>query len=324
MAEDFSEQPEAVQIAKMSDLAHDFMTSFNVDVASIDSINHGYNSTFAVVAVDGTRYALRINVNSPRTPENLRAEVTWMSALHRSGRVALPLPVANAEGALFTTMVSEALGRPTSAVLFTWLDGVEVATLEDKSDALIATGRLLAILHEEGRSFALPTDVALPTFDSLFWGFDNLVTGPTSMLDHDDQVLLGGALDVIAEVVARHYATTRPHIIHADANGGNLMEHNGDVSILDFDDCGIGLPIQDIATALYYLRQPEDRHALLSGYQQVAALPSGEPNDLEALVLLRRIQMLNYVLESQNPRHRSELDNSLPLVRNEVQHFLAR
>ena len=46
--------------------------------------------------------------------------------------------------------------------------------------------------------------------------------------------------------------------------------------------------------------------------------------DLEALRLLRRIQMLNYVLESQHPGHRSELDDFLPLARHEVELFLAR
>ena len=324
MPGNFSDHTEAVQIALMRAMAQDIMTRFDVEVASIDSINHGYNSTFAVETVGGAKYALRINVNSPRTPENLFAEVEWMNQLHRSGRVSLPLPVANDEGQLFTTMYSEALDRPTSAVLFTWLEGSEVATLEDKSEALLATGRLLATLHEEGRSFVLPRDAALPSFDSLFWGFDDLVTGPTSLLDHGDQVLLGRALDDIAEVVARHYATTRPHIIHADANCYNLMWHDGVVSILDFDDCGIGLPIQDIATAIYYLRQPSDRQALLTGYQQVAEVPLGEAADLEALRLLRRIQMLNYVLESQHPGHRSELDDFLPLARHEVELFLAR
>jgi len=324
MATNFGEQTEEAQIALMSTLADEIMTRFDLEVASIDSLNHGYNSTFVVETVTRTKYALRINVNSPRTPENLRAEIAWMTALHQSGRVSLPQPVANCDGELFTTIFSEALDRQTSAVLFTWLAGTEVAALDDKSDALLATGRLLATLHEEGRHFVLPPDAALPSFESLFWGFDDLITAPTSLLDHGDQVLLGRALGEIADVVARHYATTRPHIIHADANIYNLMWHNGAVSILDFDDCGIGLPIQDIATALYYLRQPSDRQALLTGYQQVADVPASDVDDLEALRLLRRIQMLNYVLESQNPRHRSELDDFLPLVRHEVEDFLAR
>jgi Ser/Thr protein kinase RdoA (MazF antagonist) len=324
MATSFTDHTEEVQIALMTDLGHEVMAAFSVESASIEMLNHGYNSTFAVTTVAGEKFALRINVNSPRTPKNLRAELAWMDQLHQSGRVTVPQPFANAEGELFTTVVSEALGRTTTAVLFSWLDGAEVATLEEKSEALLATGRLLAVMHHEGRGFDLPDNATLPVFDSLFWGFDNLVTGPDSLLNDDDQVLMVRALDDISEVVNRHYASTPPHIIHADANGHNLMWHNGAVAILDFDDCGVGLPLQDIATALYYLRQPSDREALLEGYRQVADLPPSEPGDLDALILLRRIHMLNYVLGSQNPRHRGELDNFWPLVRAEVEHFLSR
>ncbi len=82
MPGNFSDHTEAVQIALMRAMAQDIMTRFDVEVASIDSINHGYNSTFAVETVGGAKYALRINVNSPRTPENLFAEVEWMNQLH--------------------------------------------------------------------------------------------------------------------------------------------------------------------------------------------------------------------------------------------------
>jgi len=324
MTSSFSDHTEEVQIALMTALAHEVMTAFSLEVASLEMLNHGYNSTLAVVTADGEKFALRINVNSPRTPANLRAELAWMDRLHQSDRVSVPQPLTNAKGELFTTVDSDALGRTTTAVLFSWLDGAEVATLEDKSEAFRATGRLLAVMHDEGRGFELPHDATLPVFDSLFWGFDNLVTGPDSLLNGDDQALMDRALDEISEVVNRHYASTPPHIIHADANGGNLMWHNGAVAILDFDDCGIGLPLQDLATALYYVRQPSDRDALLEGYREVAEVPPHKPGDLDALILLRRIQMLNYVLESQNPRHRAELDNFWPLVRSEVEHFLSR
>jgi hypothetical protein len=46
-----------------------------------ESINHEYNSTFKVSTEDGEHYALRINVNSPRSLENLNAEIFWVNSV---------------------------------------------------------------------------------------------------------------------------------------------------------------------------------------------------------------------------------------------------
>ena len=82
------------------------------------------------------------------------------------------------------------------------------------------------------------------------------------------------------------------------------MWHKGEVSVFDFDDSGFGLPLQDLATALYYLDTDEQNEAMLAGYVSVRTVPEYSEHEFKALMLHRRISLLNYLYETENPEHR--------------------
>jgi Ser/Thr protein kinase RdoA (MazF antagonist) len=96
-------------------------------------------------------------------------------------------------------------------------------------------------------------------------------------------------------------------LIHADLHGWNLKLHDGQLAVFDFDDSGVGLPIQDLATAIYYLDTDEQTAAMKAGYASVRELPSCSDRQMKALLLQRRIHLLNYLYETQNPEHRELL-----------------
>ena len=101
------------------------------------------------------------------------------------------------------------------------------------------------------------------------------------------------------------------------------MWHAGELSVFDFDDSGIGLPIQDLATALYYLDTPEQDEALLAGYKSVAALPKHTEGQLKDLLLQRRIILLNYLFETTNSDHRAMIPEYLPETIRRIRTVLA-
>jgi Ser/Thr protein kinase RdoA (MazF antagonist) len=115
------------------------------------------------------------------------------------------------------------------------------------------------------------------------------------------------ALEKIDGVVAGLFARDSMRLIHADMHGWNLMWHDGAVSVFDFDDCGIGLPIQDLYTALYYLDTDEQDAALKAGYESVRPIPDHTEFEAKALLLQRRIILLNYLFETSTPEHREIL-----------------
>ncbi len=94
------------------------------------------------------------------------------------------------------------------------------------------------------------------------------------------------------------------------------------VSVFDFDDSGIGLPIQDLGISLSYLPPGEPRTILLDGYRDIAPLPEHREGDLEILIAQRKIQLVNYIAGSQNPAHRAYLPHVLADARDAVARFL--
>ena len=123
----------------------------------------------------------------------------------------------------------------------------------------------------------------------------------TFFLLHGDEAICGPVLNKFPALKAAS------RLIHADMHGWNLMWHNGAVSVFDFDDCGIGLPIQDLYTALYYLDTDEQDAALKAGYESVRPIPDHTEFEAKALLLQRRIILLNYLFETSTPEHREIL-----------------
>ena len=309
------------QVAALLPLARQILAQYPVgDVAELESINHEYNSTFSVQAIGGQKYALRINVNSARTPANLSAELWWMSQIQA---VTVPKPVANQDARLSTSVWFEPLNRQLHAVLFEWLPGQEVGD-EPTDQQLTAMGAAMARLHLESARLQLPPDASLPNLQDPWWGEPNLLAHPTEQLAASQVAAIAQAQDKISAIVDQLYATGTPQLIHADLHGWNLMWHQGQLAVFDFDDAGIGLRQQDIATALYYLDTPQERQTWLAGYNQITDAPAGQEAWLPALLVQRRLHLLNYLVGSTNPEHRAMVADYLAETIRRIDQYMGK
>ena len=117
-------------------------------------------------------------------------------------------------------------------------------------------------------------------------------------------------------------------MIHADLNPFNFVVQRGRVGVIDFDDCGWGYHLYDVAVMLCALhhhvqdsrRRLELRDAYLDGYTGMRPFPSGAENLLAAFVAFREMTILKFILESPNPNvHRWG-----PRRVNEALHWIER
>ena len=304
------------QVESLMPLAKDIVEEFEFGDFAIESINHEFNSTFKISSPDGRTFALRINVNSKRSLANLRAEIFWVRELSKVEGLTVASPVANARGEFILSRHHELLGRDLLAVMFDWLDGEELAESHDLTGVAL-TGESIARMHLASRETQLPTGAELATLTDFFWGAPNSIETAIELPEPVRATLLA-AVEHIQAVTDRLYARHKPQLIHADVHSWNVMWNGRDVAIFDFDDCGIGLPIQDLAVALYYLDTQEQRDALLDGYRRVTELPDYSADELRALLLQRRIFLLNYLLETENPDHRAMVPKYLDETLNRV------
>lgn len=288
------------QIASLDGVVSEILSQYKLGSFKYESINHEYNSTFKVTAESGEIFALRVNVNSGRSLENLVGEIFFVGSVKS---VVTPKPVATKTGEHLASGFHEATGRKLNAVLYTWLEGEEPGD-EPNSEQLFAMGAAMAKLHIDMRGVSLPAGASLPDFSDFFWGCQDFLLGDSSELSSEEKALVGAAKKRVELVVAELTDQDEVRLIHGDLHPWNAMWHEGELSVFDFDDSGIGLPIQDLATTLYYLDTPEQDESLLAGYRSISLLPEYTESQMKLLLLQRRISLLNYLYETSNPEHR--------------------
>src|SRR5699024_907824 len=93
-----------------------------------------------------------------------------------------------------------------------------------------------------------------------------------------------------------------PHrwgLIHGDLRLANLLIHDGDTRVIDFDDCGLGWYVHDFATALSFIEdhpnRPELTQAWLQGYRRHRELSADDEAEIPTFVMLRRMQLLAWI-----------------------------
>jgi Ser/Thr protein kinase RdoA (MazF antagonist) len=288
------------QVASLTPVVEAALEAYGLSGFSFESINHEYNSTFALVGPDGQRFALRVNVNSNKSLKNLKAEVEWV---RRIANVQVPSALKRLDGSFVSQIWHEASGRVLDCVVYSWLNGEEPGD-EPTLEQVTAMGVALAKLHEQSVGFEFSEDAALPDYNDFYWGAPDYLLGEASELSSPEKSLVQGAKTRIEQVLAELYGSAKPQPIHADLHSWNVMWFEGELAVFDFDDAGIGLPVQDLANAMYHLDTPEQDQALIDGYRSVRALPEYKPEQLALLLLQRRIMLLNYLYETTNPEHR--------------------
>jgi Ser/Thr protein kinase RdoA (MazF antagonist) len=321
MGSEFFDLSAEEQQKSLTTFAAELLRGYGINDAKVSCINFEFNATFAVESDSGIKYALRININSTRTVENMQAEVQWVRHLNRTSGINTPTPIATLKDHYIVSGLHADSGQTLYGVMYSWLEGEEIGD-EPTLEQLHEVGRAIARLHQESVDFVLTGDNALPTFNDFFWSTEDFLFSEKSELSDKDRDLIEQARDVIMRYTDELYQNSPVHIIHADFHGWNLMWNEGQLSIFDFDDCGFGVEAQDLAVALYYLDTPEQDAALLNGYKSVKPLPAYSELAMKALLLQRRLLLLNYLFETKNQEHKEMLPAYLEKSLERVSTFL--
>jgi len=163
----------------------------------------------------------------------------------------------------------------------------------------------------------------MPRFDTPLFGDEDLMDSARA-LSPWARAVLDRARQETAQACAAVYdgAAVRP--LHADLHGGNLKWTGGRLAVFDFDDCGLGLPVLDLAISTFYLRgaDPAAERALAAGYAEVAPLPDVDPAHFEALIVARQLLLANSLLASSTAELRREAERYLDVTVGRLRHWL--
>jgi Ser/Thr protein kinase RdoA (MazF antagonist) len=265
------------------------------------------NAVFRVRLADGGKAALRMHRPGYHSRTALSSELAWMADLRRQG-VLVPEPVPARDGALLVAIDADD-GTTQYADLIGWVDGMPLgesgrpfgrprAELETLFGAI---GEQMARMHAAADAFGAPPEFNRPSWDETgllgdapFWGRFWDCAG----LDAADRRLLAGLRAELAQRLAAISQSLDRGLIHADLVRENVFVNDGAVAFIDFDDCGFGFRLFDIATALLRNRHEPDypsiRDALLQGYAAVRPVMAAEYVHLPFFLLLRSLTYIGW------------------------------
>ena len=321
MSSDFFNSTTEQQIESFTKTAREMLVGYGLSEVEVKCINYEFNATFSVVTGAGDQYALRINVNSTRTLENMHGEIEFVNFIARVPGLKVPRPVANSKDSYISSILHAESGEEVSGILYTWLEGEEIGD-EPTHEQLVALGAAMARMHQSSREFMLSEEAVLPTFSDWLWGTEDFLLSSKSLLTKEQFTAIKSAVDIIEADTRDLFSANPIQVIHGDLHGWNLMWHEGELFIFDFDDCGYGIPHQDLAITLYYLDTPEQDAALLDGYKSIRPLPLYSEKAMKALLLQRRLLLLNYLYETKNAEHKEMLPAYLEKTIERVSTFL--
>lgn len=306
--------------------------------AHFELIQHWENSTFRVDHPDERaaycltdrsvpgRYLLRLHRPDEFSLAYIESEMAWLEALARDTDLCVPTPVRVPDGRLaleyanaeFPELGGKPEGRRVCSLL-RWVPGRLLKGEARRRVHMRRLGGLMAQLHQHADAWSPPFELNVNRWD-----------GPTLMgrreaLGIEPDVwdeLPTDEFDLFAACEERLTSAMQdlgqgPEVfglILADLHFNNVLFAGGEARPIDFNDCGHGHFVLDIANALLGFDPPGGeqpwRTVFAEGYQQHRPLPPQTMDHLDLFLAARQVTLMLWCYSCA--RHREAFRQRIP------------
>ncbi len=285
--------------------AADALGFWEIEARSIEVIWRSENVTCRVESGDGVRHVLRLHRPGYSSAAELRSEVVWVESLAASG-LAVASSVPGSDGGHHTQVAVD--GEPHFVSFVEWVEGEPMVHALHRGEHDVVgwyreVGRIAATIRAHSLDWQPP-----PWFERRRWDLDGLLGGQplwgrfwdSPSLDAGQRATLRSARDELGrELQSIGTGPSDFGLIHADLHMGNLMVHDGALTVIDFDDAGFGYFAHELGVSLHALLDTEwfepGRAALIEGF--LAEAPDGEAvvAALDAFLTIRCLMLISWL-----------------------------
>lgn len=298
------------QIQAARALAENALENWPFEVRDIKLLKHRENTVFQVTDENENKYALRVHRPGYHDDDALKSELDWMRALEGSD-ITTPHIIPTADGKLFVAANQSDGSESRRCSLLSWVDGeafdnlgrVENGVQPELVARYTRLGALAAKLHNQAETWDKPVGFTRHKWDEdgllgehPLWGrfWEHPVLSPEQV----DQILKARlVLRALLKQIGKGDACYG--LIHADFLPENILVDEGKLVLIDFDDCGEGWHLFEMATSLFpRADQPffDDLVAAYAeGYRRHRELSEAHLDLLPAFIMIRAFTYLGWL-----------------------------
>ena len=283
----FDDLPEKEQVYRLHEFAHAALEKFGFNQYQLTFLQHLLNTTFRIDCNQG-RYLVRIHRAKTRTA--VASELAWLEALAHETTVPVQIPQRSLDEKLIVTEKREGVPESYPVTVLSWLEG-EILPQDCRSiHHFYRLGQLVAKLHHHAQRWIPPFQLDRPFYDSTsVFGDDDVTYKRLPEASRDHLQTLHEQVQEVEECLGK--SPERFGLIHSDLSFGNVLFTVDEVLPIDFDDCGFGYYLYDLAVIL---AGPWEKpgfqqrcEALLQGYREICELPNDHLSLIPTFMAMR-------------------------------------
>jgi Ser/Thr protein kinase RdoA (MazF antagonist) len=289
----------------------ELLPNYGIDFPVACQFWHRGLSDIYLVETQTQNYILRISHHHWRTREEISFELEFLNFLAQC-RLPVAYPLRTYEGELFLEI--DAPEGKRYATLFNYAEGrIPMGDFSPAQSEIL--GKTLARIHRAALDFRPPCQRQALTLEYLL---DRSLSLIAPFLQHrsSDFSLLEKIAAEIKEKL-QHFSDQSPFwsVCWGDPHSGNVhFTEDNRITLFDFDQCGYGWRIFDIAkflqVALRTGMNQKAREGFVRGYQTIQELTELEISSLQAFTVTAHIWMWGISLENSVIHNYSRLDDS--------------
>ncbi len=281
------------------DLLPRILAHYAIPVVQHEHLRTSENVVMRLQAGDGTSYALRIRRVVGAYREQIESELIFLRDLRLGTCADIPAPVATRTGELFCLLPDGS--DVYMCVLFTWVPGVHLGGADVTPVQMGQMARAVAHMHIFSRTYSPPPGFRRPTYDAGWFLGDTSWRANADfvkLLDPGAVACLHRASDEVGAFLQAYPKNAETFgLIHYDLHVGNFLFHHGVANMIDFDECGWGYYLFDLAHILFEFVEHPDFAALQRTAMQEYGAVAGSIReaDLTPFLALQAVAYANWM-----------------------------
>lgn len=274
-------------------------------------LHHGQNTVYLLLSGNEChsmreRRCLRIHRAGHQSRNEIASEIAWLNAIKQDTELLVPGPVVNKDGEFVTTIASKDGEFKFLVTILTWVPGRFRRRKPLKEHAWKA-GKLVAALHNQAEKWNPPDYFCRRT-----WDWSGLFGNEAFSYDTAERIwnripkpLYSICRSVAEEAKSVFQSLERGRsefgLIHADLHPRNILYERKRAGAIDFDDCGWGWWIYDLAVAWCGFRragaESDTRAVLVETYCSCRSLSASAMRLFDLFVAVRDVSVLLWLTD---------------------------